>query len=139
VAVSDSTGGSELFAARAVLGGALTALITSGMALVAALAIGGVLDWSKGAKTLVATIGAIAGFVLGGFRAGLLQPPAPLSNGAAAAVVAYVPLGILQRLLAGTGIRVLNLIFASLLAASFGVFGGFVANNANRTRAAGRR
>ena len=74
--------------------------------------------------------------MLGGFRAGLLQPPAPLSNGAAAAVVAYVPLGILQRVLSDTSLRVLNLVFASLLAASFGVFGGFVANNANRRRRA---
>lgn len=124
----------DLFLPRAVLGGALTALITAGMGLIGALAIGGVLDWSRGAKTLIASVFAIAGFVLGGFRAGLLQPPAPLSNGAAAAVVAYVPLGILQRVLSDTSLRVLNLVFASLLAASFGVFGGFVANNANRQR-----
>ena len=124
----------DLFLPRAVLGGALTALITAGMGLIGALAVGGVLDWSKGAKTLIASVFAIAGFVLGGFRAGLLQPPAPLSNGAAAAVVAYVPLGILQRVLSDTSLRVLNLVFASLLAASFGVFGGFVANNANRQR-----
>ena len=126
----------DLFMPRAILGGALTALITAGMGLIGALAVGGVLDWSKGAKTVIASIFAIAGFVLGGFRAGLLQPPAPLSNGAAAAVVAYVPLGILQRLLSDTSLRVLNLVFASLLAASFGVFGGFVANNANRQRRA---
>ncbi len=124
----------DLFLPRAVLGGALTALITAGMGLIGALAVGGVLDWSRGAKTLIASVFAIAGFVLGGFRAGLLQPPAPLSNGAAAAVVAYVPLGILQRVLSDTSLRVLNLVFASLLAASFGVFGGFVANNANRQR-----
>ena len=125
-----------LFLPRAILGGALTALITAGMGLIGALAVGGVLDWSKGAKTVIASVFAIAGFVLGGFRAGLLQPPAPLSNGAAAAVVAYVPLGILQRVLSDTSLRVLNLVFASLLAASFGVFGGFVANNANRQRRA---
>ena len=124
----------DLFLPRAVFGGALTALITAGMGLIGALAVGGVLDWSRGAKTLIASVFAIAGFVLGGFRAGLLQPPAPLSNGAAAAVVAYVPLGILQRVLSDTSLRVLNLVFASLLAASFGVFGGFVANNANRQR-----
>lgn len=124
----------DLFLPRAVLGGALTALITAGMGLIGALAVGGVLDWSRGAKTLIASVFAIAGFVLGGFRAGLLQPAAPLSNGAAAAVVAYVPLGILQRVLSDTSLRVLNLVFASLLAASFGVFGGFVANNANRQR-----
>ena len=126
----------DLFLPRAVLGGALTALITAGMGLIGALAVGGVLDWSKGAKTVIASIFAIAGFVLGGFRAGLLQPPAPLSNGAAAAVVAYLPLGVLQRVLSDTSLRVLNLVFASLLAASFGVFGGFVANNANRRRRA---
>ena len=99
--------------------------------------LGSLLDWSKGSKTLVASLFAIAGFILGGFRAGLLEPPAPLSNGAAAAVAAYVPLGLLQRLLAGTAVRVLSLVFATLLAASFGVFGGFVANNANRQRRSG--
>ena len=127
----------QLLSTRAVLGGALTALITAAMGLIGALAIGGLLDWTKGAKTLIATIFAIAGFTLGGFRAGLLQPPAPLSNGAASAVLAYVPLGVVQRLAAGTGIRVLSLAFATFLAASFGVFGAIVANNANRQRRGG--
>ena len=68
-------------------------------------------------------------------KVGSLSPR--MQNAAFAALaldVAYVPLGILQRVLSDTSLRVLNLVFASLLAASFGVFGGFVANNANRQR-----
>ena len=127
----------QLLSTKAVVGGALTALITAAMGLIGALAVGGLLDWTKGTKTLIATVFAIAGFTLGGFRAGLLQPPAPLSNGAASAVLSYVPLGVLQRVVAGTSIRVLSLAFATFLAVSFGVFGGIVANNANRQRRAG--
>ena len=120
----------------AVLGGALTALIMAGMGLAAALGLGALLEWSKKGITLFATIAAIAGFVLGGFRAGLLHPPAPLANGGLAAAVAFRPLGVAQRLVAGTAVRPLDLAFATLFAASFGVLGAFVANNANRTRQA---
>src|SRR5690242_19620306 len=123
---------------RADIGGAVTVLLTVGMGLVAALALGGLLDWRKGTKTLVATVFAIAGFMLGGFRAGLLCPPAPLTNGALAAAIGFIPVGVLQRITAHKGLRPLNLVFAALLAASFGVFGGFVANNANRQRRAGQ-
>ena len=49
-------------------------------------------------------------------------------------MLAYVPLGIAQRAIAGKQLQLLSLVFATLLAASFGVFGGYVANNANRTR-----
>lgn len=121
--------------ARAVFGGFVTASICVGGGLLLALGIGKLFDWTNDGRSRLAFVFGIAGFLLGGFRAGLLHPPAPLANGAAAALVAYGPLGIGQRLLAGKQLHPLSLIFAALLAASFGVFGGLVANNANRTRA----
>lgn len=118
---------------KAVFGGALTALIAAGMGLIAALGVGGVLDWSKGAKTFVASLLAVAGFVLGGFRAGLLHPPAPFTNAAAAAALAYLPLGVLQRLISRKPLSV-ALVLSAMLAAVFGIFGGLVANTSNRYR-----
>ena len=72
--------------------------------------------------------------MLGGFRAGLLYPPAPLSNGGIAAMLSYVPLGIVQRVISKKDLYLPSLIFAAFLAMSFGIFGGFVANNTNKTR-----
>ena len=123
---------------RAYLGGAVTAFLSAGMGLVAALALRWLLDWSKGGTSAVASLFAIAGFVLGGFRAGLLQPSAPLSNGALAGCIAGVPLSVLQRVLADKPVSVLSILFVALLSASFGVFGGIVSNTANRIRGVDR-
>lgn len=109
-------------------------LITGAMGLAAAFVLGAVLDVDDGSRNAVATLFAAAGFVLGGFRAGLLCPSAPLANGAGAAIVGYVPLGIVQRLAAEKPIRPIALLFAALLAGCLGVFGGIVANSANRSR-----
>jgi hypothetical protein len=120
---------------RAVLAGATTAFICVGMGLLAALTLRGWLDWTRASTTLVATLFAIVGFVLGGFRAGLGCPPAPLSNGGVAAMLAYIPLGVVQRVVAGRAINPLGLIMAAFFAACFGMFGGYVSNNANKARA----
>ena len=122
------------FAPRAFLGGAVTAFLSAGMGLAGALALRWLLDWSKGGTSAVATVFAVAGFVLGGFRAGLLQPTAPLSNGALAGCIAGVPLAVLQRLFNGKPVNVLSILFVALLSASFGIFGGIVSNTANRNR-----
>jgi hypothetical protein len=112
---------------RAFLGGAATTFIMAAMGVVIALALGQALSWDKQSKSLLMTVFLLAGCVLGGFRSGLLCPTAPLSNGAAAAALAYAPLALLQRVL-------LSILFATFIAASFGVFGGLVSNQANQTR-----
>lgn len=121
-------------APRAVAGGFVTALICVAAGLVAALLVREVFNWTRGGTSTLAFVFAAGGFLLGGFRAGLLYPPAPLSNGAAAAMLAFIPLGIAQRLIAGKGVRPLSIVFGALFAACFGVFGAYVANNANRMR-----
>jgi hypothetical protein len=119
---------------RAVLGGAATTFIMAAMGVAISLAVGLALSWDKQSKSLLMNVFLLAGCVLGGFRAGLLQPPAPLSNGAAAAALAYAPLAIIQRISFGKSINILTIIFATFIAASFGVFGGLVSNQANQTR-----
>jgi hypothetical protein len=121
---------------RSFLGGAATALITIGMGLAIALGLGQLMDWSKEAKAAAVVIGAVFGSLLGGFRAGLLCPTAPLGNAGVAAAIGYLPLGIGQRIANGKGLNIVAVIFATLLAGSIGIFGGFVANIANRRRQA---
>ncbi len=120
---------------RSFLGGALTTLISIGMGLVVGVGLGHLLGWSTGSKTTIVTIAAVIGALLGGFRAGLLAPTAPLGNAGVAAMIGYLPLGIGQRLIAGKGFNIVAIAFATLLLGSIGVFGGLVSNTANRRRA----
>jgi hypothetical protein len=119
---------------RAVLGGFVTAVICVCAGFVCALIVRELFDWTKTGTSRLLFVFAAVGFLLGGFRAGLLCPPAPLSNAGVAAMLAYIPVGVGQRLISGKDINFLNVVFASLFAAVFGVFGGYVANNANRVR-----
>lgn len=119
---------------RAVAGGFVTAVICVGAGLAVALLIRAVFDWTNGGTSTLLFVFAASGFLLGGFRAGLLCPPAPLSNGAVASMLAFVPLGVGQRIIAGKDLRPLSLVFGAFFAGSLGVFGGLVANNANRMR-----
>lgn len=124
----------------AVIGGAVTAVLTAAIGVVVALGLDALLDLTKDGRGAVVSIFAIAGFVLGGFRAGLLAPPAPLANGAAAAAVGYVPMAIVrvvQRLADDRSVPVVGIVFAGLLAACLGVLGGMVSNTANRMRKLG--
>ncbi len=124
----------ELLERNAVIAGASTAFLTAAMGLGVAIAFRALFDWSSGGTTAVASFFVLAGCILGGFRAGLGAPSSPLSNAAAAAMIAGVAISIVQRLLSGNGIRPVTLVFVALLSASLGVFGGVVANTANRTR-----
>lgn len=125
----------ELFERNAVVSGAVTAFLTSAFGLGVALGFRTIFGWESGGVTALATAFVVVGCVLGAFRAGLGAPRAPLSNGAAASVLAGLAISITQRLLAGKGVALGSLIFVAMLCACLGVFGGFVANNANRTRA----
>jgi hypothetical protein len=119
---------------NAVLGGAITTLIMAAMGLAGAAMLGKMLVWTKGTISQVATAAAFAGCVLGGFRAGLLQVDAPLSNGAAAAAVGGVIAAAGQRLVYGKPINLFGLVVVAIFAACCGVFGAVVSNTAARTR-----
>lgn len=125
----------DLFEPKAILAGATTAFLTASMGLVVALGFRALFDWSSGGTTALASAFVLAGCVLGGFRAGLGAPRSPLSNGAVAATSAGVAVSLVQRIVSGNGVRPVTLVFVALLCGSLGVFGGVVANNANRTRA----
>jgi putative membrane protein (TIGR04086 family) len=126
---------SELFERDAILSGAVTAFLTSAFGLLVALAFRWVFGWERSGVSALATAFVVGGCILGAFRAGLGAPRSPLSNGAAASVLAGVAISVTQRLIAGKGVRPVSLLFVAALCACLGVFGGFVANNANRTRA----
>ena len=119
---------------RAMFGGAVTAMIMVSMGLAGALVLRELLNWTKGTTSTVVSAAAIAGFVLGGFRAGLLEVRAPLTNGAAAAALAGLIASIGQRLVFGKALNPLTIMVAVVLAASCGIFGGFVSNTAARRR-----
>lgn len=118
----------------AVIGGAVTSLILVAAGLAGALILRALLDWTKATASTVASAAAIAGFVLGGFRAGLLEVRAPLTNGAAAAALSGVISSVGQRLLFGKSVNPLAILVVVILAASCGIFGGFVSNTAARRR-----
>lgn len=124
-----------MFERKAILAGATTAFLTAAMGLLAALLFRGVFGWSTGGTSAVASAFVLAGCILGGFRAGLGAPSSPLSNGSAAAMTAGVGISVVQRIVSGSGIRPVALVFVALLCGSLGVFGGVVANTANRSRA----
>jgi hypothetical protein len=133
--MTDRSGRLGTIEPRAVLGGFVTAVICVGIGLISALGVREVFHWTKSGTSTLTFVFAGVGFLLGGFRAGLLYPSAPLSNGAVAAMLAYIPLGVGQRLIAGKDVRFVSVVFAALFAACFGIFGGYVANNANKMRA----
>lgn len=112
----------------------MTSLILVAAGLAGALILRALLDWTKATASTVASAAAIAGFVLGGFRAGLLEVRAPLTNGAAAAALSGVISSVGQRLLFGKSVNPLAILVVVILAASCGIFGGFVSNTAARQR-----
>jgi putative membrane protein (TIGR04086 family) len=78
-------------------------------------------------------------FLIGGFTAARRSPEAPLTNGAAAAFVAFALVqgfGIVRHLVSGDDIRWVGIAFTGLLAASCGVVGGLVAGLRTRERRA---
>ena len=128
---------SNLVEPKAAGAGATTAFLTSAFGLALAFLVRWAFGWSNGGTATVATLFVVFGCMLGGFRAGLGAPLAPLTNGAAAAFAAGVSISVAQRLISGKGIKAVPLMFVALLSASLGIFGAMVANNSNRMR--GRR
>lgn len=125
---------SSLLEPKAAGAGATTAFLTSAFGLALAYATKWIFGWSSGGVSTLATAFVVFGCVLGGFRAGLGAPRSPLTNGAAAGVIAGVTISIAQRLIAGKGVNPVALIFVGFLSASLGVFGAMVANGSRRLR-----
>jgi hypothetical protein len=116
----------------AAVGGAITGWMCAGFGVGLGL-LGRVLfDWSSTGRTAAVSIFGILGCLLGGFRAGLLERRAPLSNGAAAGVLTTVPLSVIG--IVQNPSRLASAVFALLLGASFGTFGGMVSNGSSRRR-----
>ena len=125
---------SSLLEPKAAGAGATTAFLTSAFGLALAYATKWIFGWSSGGVSTLATAFVVFGCILGGFRAGLGAPRSPLTNGAAAGVIAGVTISIAQRLIAGKGVNPVALIFVGFLSASLGVFGAMVANGSRRLR-----
>ncbi|HJV08364.1 MAG TPA: hypothetical protein VJ653_01740 [Acidimicrobiales bacterium] len=112
----------------AVLAGARLALIVGAGAIVVAQTITSLTD---GDANLLLYLVLLGGLVAGGRVAALRQPGSPLTHGALAALAAYVAL-----IVAITAIRLalgrevadpVSLVFNGLMAASAGMFGGYLA------------
>lgn len=125
---------SSLLEPKAAGAGATTAFLTSAFGLAIAYATKWIFGWSNGGVGALATVFVVFGCVLGGFRAGLGAPTSPLTNGAAAGLIAGVSISTVQRLVTGKGINPVALIFVGFLSASLGIFGAMVANSSRRLR-----
>jgi hypothetical protein len=123
----------KTFNTRASVGGAVTGWICAAVGVAVALGGGAVFDWGSGTKTVIASLCGVIGCLLGGFRAGLLDRSAPLSNGAGAGALTSLALALIGLLQDPT--RIGAVVFATLLGASIGTLGAMVSNvSANRIR-----
>ena len=111
----------------AVLAGARLAVIVAGAAIVVAQTIKSLTDSDANLLLYIVLLGGLAA---GGRVAGLREPQAPLTHGALAALVAYVVLIVVItaiRLALGREVAdPVSLLFNALMAASAGIFGGYL-------------
>ncbi len=118
---------------KSAIGGAITGWICAAVGVIGAVVGGTWLHWTSGSRTIIATVFGIGGCLLGGFRSGLLQRSAPLSHGGAAGALTAIPLALIG--LIQDPKRIIGALFAVLLGASFGTFGGMVSNGSARPKA----
>jgi putative membrane protein (TIGR04086 family) len=118
---------------KAAVGGAVTGWICTALGVLGAVAGGAWLHWTSGSRTIIATVFGIVGCLLGGFRSGLLQRSAPLSNGGAAGALTAIPLALIG--LIQDPKRIIGALFAVFLGACVGTFGGMVSNGSARPKA----
>ncbi len=124
---ANRSGGTGLFNLRAVGAGAALALAVAVPTIVVSSLVG--ID-SESNLVFVAFLVYLAGQALGGWHAARRQPDAPLSNGAMAALVAYLAIGLVASIIRvgrGETLDPESLILNTFLAASAGIFGGLVA------------
>ena len=119
---------------RAVAVGAAVAMA---IALPAALLAEALVDDEESALGPPLFLLVLVGFGLGGFVAARRAPAAPLSNGAVAALAAYVIIqgvGVVRRVIADETVSPAGIVFAALLASSTGLLGAFLARRRTATR-----
>jgi len=113
---------------RAVVAGAILAAGIGGLAIIVAQAVKSLTDTDANLALYLVLLG---GLVAGGRAAALRQPRSPLTHGALAAECAYLAL-----LAVVTGVRLVlgkeladpvSFVFNGLMAASAGIFGGYLA------------
>jgi hypothetical protein len=112
----------------AVLAGARLAIVVGAAAIVVAQVI---TSLTEGDANLLLYLVLLGGLVAGGRVAALRQPLSPLTHGALAAIAAYVALIVVItaiRLALGKEVAdPISLVFNGLMAASAGMFGGYLA------------
>ncbi len=112
----------------AVLAGARLAVLVAGASIVLAQAIKSLTDTDANLFLYLVLLGGLAA---GGRVAGRRQPLSPLTHGALAALCAYVVLIVVitaVRLALGREVAdPVSLLFNGLMAASAGIFGGYLA------------
>ena len=117
----------SLLDVRAVVGGAIVGLAVA----VPTVVISSVADVdARSNAVFLPFLIYLAGLVAGGWRAGRLQPDAPLSNGGVAAIATYAALAIVAsviRVASDRTLDVVSLAFNAFLAGSAGILGGLIA------------
>jgi putative membrane protein (TIGR04086 family) len=113
---------------RAVVAGARLAVVIAAGAIVVAQAIKSLTDTDA---NLLLYLVLLAGLAAGGRVAGRRQPRSPLTHGALAALSAYVVLivviTVIRLALGDDPADPVSLVFNGLMAASAGIFGGYLA------------
>ena len=113
---------------RAVVAGAQLAVLVGAAAIVVAQAVTSLTDSDANLLLYLVLLG---GLVAGGRVAALRRPEAPLTHGALAALAAYAVLIVVItviRLALGREVAdPVSLVFNGLMAASAGIFGGYLA------------
>ena len=113
---------------RAVVAGAQLAVLVGAAAIVVAQAVTSLTDRDANLLLYLVLLG---GLVAGGRVSALRRPESPLTHGALAALVAYAALIVvitLIRLALGREVAdPVSLVFNGLMAASAGIFGGYLA------------
>ncbi|MEE9415045.1 MAG: hypothetical protein V3V01_07165 [Acidimicrobiales bacterium] len=126
----------DIESSSVIRGALFAALITVPTAIVMLLIADASSD--DGSSLVFLFLGVILmGFCYGGYRAAQDITTTPLTHSAMAALLAYVVIqgvGITRRTLAGDDISWLGLIFNGLLASSFGMVGGFIAQIRNNRK-----
>ncbi len=120
----------------AILAGALVAGVV-GVAVTLGVAA---VDPDDGSPLLLlATVGALAGFLTGGIVAAYRTTDRPATHGALAAAAAFVvvqAVGIVRRLIVGDDLSWLSYAYFGLLAMTTGLAGGYLGQIARRRRTA---
>lgn len=115
---------------RAVLIGATWTILLAAPAAIVTAVLADTDDGTDQSNwVFLAFLTVVAAYLLGGAQAGRRAPATPFTHGAAATLVGFVVIqaaGAVRRLVADESVSAGALVFNALLAASFGVVGGWL-------------